>query len=121
MLRHSKLFFLTAALGVGAVAAPGARAECVFDGSIPGTDAAVHVISVGGQTIYIEDRDYLDADADGVHGSVWIYYESNRVRGLQRGGSQVVLGALPGGGSLAQTLGLYDECTDSPTPDTLLF
>jgi hypothetical protein len=148
-----RVSLLVAIVAVAALMPLPALAQCEFDGSVPGTAAKVYPVGAGGQTIYVDDRDDADADDDGVAGGIWIYYESNKVGGLQRGGQQVALGLLPGtvpyvsptyilppdpsrpalkggvlafpsgfgGGSIAAALGERDPCTDSATPDTLLF
>lgn len=82
-------------MAAGLMLAGTAAAQCEFDGSVPGTAAHTYSVSVGGQTFYVDDRDYADADEDGTAGGIWLYYESNGIAGLQRGGSQVVLDKVP--------------------------
>jgi hypothetical protein len=77
----------------------GARAVCGTDGSIPNSPRHVYTVSAGGQTLYIDDREYFDWDDDwgtpGDNQGIWIYLESNHMPGLQTGGPQVVLAPLP--------------------------
>lgn len=95
MRRLTPLVLLASAAAALLTASP-ATAQCEFDGSVPGTAAKTYVISAGGQTIYVDDRDYADLDEDGTAGGIWLYLESNHIAGLQRGGSQVVLAMIPG-------------------------
>jgi hypothetical protein len=138
---------LAVAAAAMTVPAGWAAAKCEFDGTAPGTVAKTYAVGAGGQTIYVDDRDYADADDDGVAGGIWVYLESNHVAGLQRGGDQAAVGKIPGtvpyipptfvgvpgsvvgvtlfpsgfgGGSISQAAGGHDPCTDSATPDTLL-
>ena len=140
-------FIAMLAAGAALAVPAGSNAACEFDGSAPGTVAKAYAVSAGGQTIYVDDRDYADLDNDGVAGGIWIYYESNRVAGLQRGGDQVALGMIPGtvpyipptfvgvpgtgigvtlfpsgfgGGSVASAAGAHDGCVESATPDTII-
>jgi hypothetical protein len=120
-------------------------------GTVPGTPAQVTTIDLSPAAIfYIDDRDFADADGDGVAQGIWIYMESNGVSGLQEGGADPtgnvpvgvpfvdpisidvptdppshVITLFPdgfGGGSLAEALGGVDTCTDpSGSHDTVIF
>jgi hypothetical protein len=111
-------------------------------GTVPGTPAQTITVDASPAGIfYIDDRDYADADGDGVSQGLWTYMESNSIGGLQNGGEQVVLAMLPvpvphadpvsidvptdppthvitlfpdgfGGGDLAQAAGEAEVCTD---------
>jgi hypothetical protein len=110
-------------------------------GTVPGTPAQVITVDASPAGIfYIDDRDFADADGDGVSQGLWTYMESNGVGGLQNGGEEVALAALPvpvphvdpvsvdgpdpvghvitlfpnglGGGDLAQAAGEADTCND---------
>lgn len=105
MLRITTL--LLACLAIQAAPASHAGALCGYDGSLPGTGPTVLTVHLG-DTYYVEDRDYPDADGDQVAGGLWVYRESNAIPGLQRGGR-------------AQVYGWNDPCVDLGTPDTPLF
>jgi len=120
-------------------------------GTIPGTPAQTITVDLSpAAIIYIDDRDYADADGDGVSQGLWIYLESNGQPGLQNGGEHAVLSQLPvsvphidpisvdgpdpvghvitlfpsgfGGGDLAQAAGEADPCSDpSGSFDSILF
>lgn len=85
-----------ATVALGAMSASTAHADnCpAGDGTVPGT--ASRVITVG--PFYIDDRDFADADDDDVAGGLWIYMESGKKAGLQRGGDQVVFTVLEANG-----------------------
>jgi len=121
-------------------------------GTVPGTPAQVQTVDLSPAGIfYIDDRDFADADGDGVSQGLWFYQESNGVGGLQNGGEQFVLSQLPiavphadpvsvdvptdppthvitlfpdgfGGGDVAQAAGEADPCNDpSGNYDTLIW
>jgi len=110
-------------------------------GTVPGTPAQTLVVDASPAGIfYIDDRDFADADGDGVSQGLWLYMESNGNTGLQAGGEETALKALPvsvphldpvsvdgpdpvghvitlfpsgfGGGDLAQAAGEADTCSD---------
>lgn len=63
-------------------------------GTVPGSPSKVTTVSAGGTTIYVDDRDYTDTGVgpdveDGGNGGIWLYLESGKKVGLQRGGNQV--------------------------------
>jgi hypothetical protein len=121
-------------------------------GTVLGTPAQTITVDLSPAAIlYIDDRDYADADGDGVNQGTWIYMESNNQPGLQNGGEHVVLSQLPvsvphldpivvdvptdppthvitlfpdgfGGGDVAQAAGEADPCNDpSGSYDSILF
>jgi hypothetical protein len=137
---------------VGTAAPTAFATECgATGGTVPGTPAqAVTVDASPAAIFYIDDRDFADADGDGVSQGLWTYMESNGAGGLQVGGEQVVLSQLPvavphvdpvsvdgpdpvghvitlfpsglGGGNLAQAAGEADTCNDpSGSYDTLIW
>jgi hypothetical protein len=125
--------------------------ECgATGGTVPGTPAQATTVDLSPVAIfYIDDRDFADADGDGVSQGIWIYMESNGQPGLQNGGADPsgnipvdvphvdplsidgpdpvghVITLFPngfGGGSLAEALGGVDPCNDiSGTHDTVIF
>ena len=71
-----------------------AHAQCpAGDGTVPGSGSTVTAVGLKDSTtfgtIYIDDRDFADADDDGNAGGLWVYIENNNTRGLQRGGDNV--------------------------------
>ena len=85
-------FVLSAAVLASLVATAPASADCPSgDGTLPGSSASVNAVGLGDATpygtLYIDDRDALDLDAEGDAQGVWIYAETNGSAGLQRGGS----------------------------------
>lgn len=104
-------------------------------GTVPGTSPSVTTIGTGGAgsftTVYVDDRDLMNFDADTSYGGLWIYVESNGRAGLQRGGTHVVFGiSNPSVASerLSHHARMEDGCrTDqngqpySGPPDTILF
>ncbi|MDQ1446047.1 MAG: hypothetical protein QOI20_2511, partial [Acidimicrobiaceae bacterium] len=74
-----------------------AQASCpAGHGTAPTTVAKTYTVGAGGQTFYVDDRDFDDTDdSDGQAGGIWIYQEANGLGGLQRGGSQWVVAAIP--------------------------
>ena len=85
--------FLAGGFTVAAGLTP-AHAQCpAGDGTVPGSGSTVTAVGLKDSTpygtIYVDDRDYADADDDGNAGGIWLYIETNSVRALQRGGDQV--------------------------------
>jgi hypothetical protein len=127
--------------------------ECgATSGTVPGTPAQVVTVDASPAAVfYIDDRDYLDLDGDGVGGGLWIYMESNGQPGLQEGGEEFALASVPvgvphidpisvdgpdpvnhvvtlfpngfgGGGNLAEAAGDVETCYDpSGAYDTIIF
>lgn len=92
-----KLLALAASAMVVTVAfgATPAQAQCPGnDGSLPGSGP--RVVTAG--PFYIDDRDFADADDDGDAGGLWIYMESTKKIGLQRGGDQIFFVVLRSNG-----------------------
>jgi hypothetical protein len=84
-------------LAGGLVVAGGSPASAACpagDGTIPGSGSTVTPVGTGDgtqyTTIYVDDRDFADADGDGVSGGLWTYIETNSVAELQRGGDQLI-------------------------------
>lgn len=72
-----------------------ANAQCPGnDGTLPGSSNSVIVLGqddgTNGQTVFVDDRDFLDIDDDGDAGGLWLYLEDNSTSGLTRGGDQVI-------------------------------
>jgi hypothetical protein len=117
-IRAALLFTAIAAT----IAAPLAATSHTVNAACHGTDRVLTPISQGGQTIYIDDRGYLDSPdtdpiydttgsdrlpalgTDGDAGGYWIYYESNQHEGLQTGGDHLVLGET------GEAIGETDPC-----------
>lgn len=78
-----------------------AKAECpAGEGTLPGSSNTVTPIGTddGTQytTVYVDDRDFTDSDDNSsVAGGLWLYVETNKTRGLQRGGDHVVFTLHP--------------------------
>lgn len=72
-------------------------------------------ISAGGQTFYIEDRQFVANDA-GTQDGTWVYQESNGVAGLQRGGASQI---VPG--DAEQEACTNQSVIDGGTADELIF
>jgi hypothetical protein len=84
---------LLAPIVIVAVGSNVAQAQCPGnDGTVPGTPARVTAVG----PIYVDDRDFADADDDGDAGGLWLYLESNNQAGLQRGGDQVWFAVIAG-------------------------
>lgn len=92
-----KLLALAASAAVVTVAfgSTPAQAQCPGnDGSLPGSGP--RVVPVG--PFYVDDRDYPDLDDDNDSGGIWIYMESGKKAGLQRGGDQIFFVLLKNNG-----------------------
>jgi len=109
---------------VSLFAAPGAYADgnCgATGGTVPGTPAQTITVDASpAAVLYIDDRDFLDLDGDGVGGGLWVYLESNGQPGLQRGGEEAVLSSVPVGVPFIGPQSI-DVPTDPPTHVVTLF
>lgn len=57
-------------------------------GTVPTTTRKLYTVPAGGQTVYVDDENLNSSYG------LWIYIESNKVNGLQRGGDQIVFETL---------------------------